>query len=167
MRWIVSSSLRLAAAVVAAAIVVMVVGVGSLRHASVDTLPEFLPPQVQVQTEALGLSVEEVEQLITVPLEDEFNGLAYLDRLRSQSVPGLSSIELTFKPGTDVYKARQLVTERVAQGPAVVNVGTPPVMVQPRSSTSRVMMIGLSSTSQSLVDVSTLARWRIRPRLMA
>ncbi|TDU05435.1 AcrB/AcrD/AcrF family protein [Streptomyces sp. 846.5] len=167
MRWIVSSSLRLAAAVVAAAIVVMVVGVGSLRHASVDTLPEFLPPQVQVQTEALGLSVEEVEQLITVPLEDEFNGLAYLDRMRSQSVPGLSSIELTFKPGTDIYKARQLVTERVAQGPAVVNVGTPPVMIQPQSAQSNTMMIGLSSKSTSLIDLSTLARWRIRPRLLA
>jgi Cu/Ag efflux pump CusA len=167
MRWIVSSSLRLAAAVVAAAIVIMVVGVGSLRHAPVDTLPEFLPPQVQVQTEALGLSVEEVEQLITVPLEDEFNGLAYLDRLRSQSVPGLSSIELTFKPGTDIYKARQLVTERVAQGPAVVNVGTPPVMIQPQSAQSNTMMIGLSSKSTSLIDLSTLARWRIRPRLLA
>ncbi|MFC1400680.1 efflux RND transporter permease subunit [Streptacidiphilus jeojiense] len=167
MRWIVSSSIRLAAAVVAAAIVVLVVGVGSLRHAAVDTLPEFLPPQVQVQTEALGLSTNEVEQLITVPLEDEFNGLAYLDRLRSQSVPGLSSIELTFKPGTDIYKARQLVTERVAQGPAVVNVGTPPVMIQPQSAQSRTMMIGLSSKSTSLIDLSTLARWRIRPRLLA
>ena len=167
MRWIVSSSLRLAAAVVAAAIVVLAVGVGSLRHASVDTLPEFLPPQVQVQTEALGLSTNEVEQLITVPLEDEFNGIAYLDRLRSQSVPGLSSIELTFKPGTDIYKARQLVTERVAQGPAVVNVGTPPVMIQPLSAQSRTMMIGLSSKSTSLIDLSTLARWRIRPRLLA
>ncbi|WP_370146295.1 efflux RND transporter permease subunit [Streptacidiphilus sp. EB129] len=163
----VSSSLRLAAAVVAAAVLVLVVGAGSLRHAPVDTLPEFLPPQVQVQTEALGLSTQEVEQLITVPLEDEFNGLAYLDRLRSQSVPGLSSIELTFKPGTDVYQARQLVTERVAQGPAVVNVGTPPVMIQPQSAQSRTMMIALSSKSTSLIDLSTLARWRIRPRLLA
>ncbi|MEY9967232.1 Cu/Ag efflux pump CusA [Streptacidiphilus sp. MAP12-16] len=167
MRWIIGSSLRLAAALVAAAIVLLAVGFGSLRHAAVDTLPEFLPPQVQVQTEALGLSVNEVEQLVTVPLEDEFNGLAFLDHLRSQSVPGLSSIELTFKPGTDIYKARQLVTERVAQGPAVVNVGTPPVMIQPQSSESRTMMVGLSSRTTSLIDLSTLARWRIRPRLLA
>src|SRR4051794_14020995 len=167
MRWIISSCLRLAAAVVAAAVVVLVVGTGALRHAAVDTLPEFLPPQVQVQTEALGLSTNEVEQLITVPLEDEFNGIAFLDHLRSQSVPGLSSIELTFKPGTDIYQARQLVTERVAQGPAVVNVGTPPVMIQPLSAESRAMMIGLSSTSVSPIDLSTLARWRIRPALLA
>ncbi len=167
MRWIVESSLRLAVVVAVGVVVVMVLGVAVLRHAPVDTLPEFLPPQVQVQTEALGLSTSEVEQFITVPLEDEFNGLAFLDHLRSQSVPGLSSIELTFKPGTDIYKARQLVTERVAQGPSVVNVGTPPVVIQPLSAESRVMMIGLSSKSLSLIDLSTLARWRIRPRLLA
>ena len=167
MRWILESSLRLAAVVLVAAGVIMFVGVMALRHAAVDTLPEFLPPQVQVQTEALGLSTNEVEQFITVPLEDEFNGLPFLDHLRSQSVPGLSSIELTFKPGTDIYKARQLVTERVAQGPSVVNVGTPPVIVQPLSSESRAMMIGLSSRQLSLIDLSTLARWRVRPRLLA
>ncbi len=167
MRWIVRSSLRLAVVVLVAAGLIMVVGVIGLSHAPVDTLPEFLPPQVQVQTEALGLSAAEVEQFITVPLEDEFNGLAFLDHLRSQSVPGLSSIELTFKPGTDIYKARQLVTERVAQGPSVVNVGTPPVMIQPLSAEGRAMMIGLSSRSVSMIDLSTLARWRIRPRLLA
>jgi len=167
MRWIVESSLRLAVVVVVAVVLVLVVGVAALRHTPVDTLPELMPPQVQVQTEALGLSTAEVEQFITVPLEDEFNGLAYLDHLRSQSVPGLSSIELTFKPGTDIYKARQLVTERVAQGPSVVNVGSPPVMIQPLSVEDRALMIGLSSKSLSMIDLSTLARWRIRPRLLA
>ena len=167
MRWIVESSLRLAAFVLAVVVLILFVGALALRHAPVDTLPEFLPPQVQVQTEALGLSAAEVEQFITVPLEDEFNGLAYLDHLRSQSVPGLSAIELTFKPGTNIYKARQLVTERVAQGPSVVNVGSPPVVIQPLSSESRVMMIGLSSKTESMIDLSTLARWRIRPRLLA
>src|SRR5579859_1889497 len=142
MRWLVSSGLRLAVATAAAAVLVLFLGVSSLRHASVDTLPEFLPTQVQVQTEALGLSAAEVEQLITVPLEDEFNGLAFLDHLRSQSAPGLSDIELTFKAGTDLFTARQLVTERVAQGPAVVNIGTPPVVIQPHSAETRAMMIG-------------------------
>ncbi|WP_344467826.1 efflux RND transporter permease subunit [Kitasatospora kazusensis] len=167
MRWIVVSSIRLAAAVAAAALVVLFLGTAVLRHAPVDTLPEFLPPHVQVQTEALGLSANEVEQLITVPLEDEFNGLAFLDHLRSQSRPGLSAIDLTFKPGTDIYQARQLVTERVAQGPAVVQVGTPPVMIQPLSAQSRAMMVGLSSKTVSMIDLSTLARWRIRPRLLS
>lgn len=167
MRWLTGSALRLAVAMCAAAALVLFLGVSSLTHASVDTLPEFLPTQVQVQTEALGLSAPEVEQLITVPLEDEFNGLAFLDHLRSQSVPGLSNIELTFKAGTDEFTARQLVTERVAQGPAVVNVGTPPVVIQPRSAETRAMMIALSSPTISPIDLSTLARWRIRPRLLA
>src|SRR6266699_395787 len=155
-RWIVASSLRLAAAVVVAAAVLAAVAVAGLRHAPVDTLPEFLPPQVQVQTAALGLSADEVEQLITVPLEDEFNGLAFLDRLRSRSVPGLSSIEMTFKAGTDLYRDRQLVAERVAQGPAVANVGTPPVIIQPQSAENRVMMVGLSSRTVPMIDLSTL-----------
>ena len=143
-------------------------GVVQLRNASVDMLPEFGLPQVQVQTAgARACPSAEVEQLITIPLEDEFNGLPFLNTLRSQSVPGLSAIELTFNAGTDIYRARQLVTERVAQGPSIVNVGTPPVMIQPLSSTARVMMIGLSSKSVSPINMSTLARWRIRPRLLA
>lgn len=167
MRWLIASCLRLAAAVVVAALVVMGLGVGSLRNAAVTTLPEFLPPQVEVQTEAIGLSTNEVEQLITVPMEDELDGVAFLDHMRSRSVPGLSDIVLTFKPGTDIYQARQLVQERVSQGPAVVNVGTPPVMVQPLSSETRAMMLGVSSSSINPIDLSTLTRWRIRPRLLA
>ena len=167
MRWIIASSIRLAAVLAAAAAVLLVVAVGALRHAPVDVLPEFAAPRVQVQTEALGLSVSEVEQLVTVPLEDEFNGLAFLDRIRSASLPGLSVIDLSFKKGTDVYKARQLLTERVSQGPALVAVGTPPVMVQPLSVQTRAAAVALSSATLSPTDLSTLARWRIRPRLLA
>jgi Cu/Ag efflux pump CusA len=165
MRRIVESSLRLTALVLVAVGIIFVAGAVSLRDAPVDTLPEYLPPHVLVQTEALGLSAAEIEEFITVTLEDDFNGLAFLDHLRSKSVPGLSSIQLTLKPGTDLYKARQLLTERV---PVVrVNVGTPPVMIQPMSSQSRLMMVGLSSSTVPLVDISTLARWRIKPRLLA
>ncbi len=166
-RSIVRASLRLSVLVMVAVGVILAVGIIGSGHASVDTLPEFLPTQVRVQTEALGLSAAEVEQFITVPLEDEFNGVPYVDSLRSRSVPGLSAIDLTFKPGTDIYTARQLVTERVAQGPSVVNVGTPPVMLEPLSSESRVMMIGLSSMKVPLIDLSTMAFWRIRPRLLS
>ena len=87
----------------------MFAGVIQLRDAKVDVLPEFGPPMVEIQTEALGLSAAEVEQLITVPLEaDLLNGVAFLDEIRSESVPGLSSIVLIFEPGTDV-SARQVV----------------------------------------------------------
>jgi CzcA family heavy metal efflux pump len=168
MRWVVASSLRLRLLVVPVAAGLLLLGVAQLRDAPVDVLPEYAPPLVDIQTEALGLSAEEVEQLVTVPLEqDLLNGVAFLDQIRSQSLPGLSRIELIFQPGTDVLKARQLVQERLVQAPGgIPNVSKAPVMLQPLSSTGRVMMIGLSSKDVSLIDMSVLARWKIRPRLM-
>lgn len=164
---IVTLSLKFRVLVVAAAALVMALGTVQLRDAPVDALPEFTPPQVQIQTEALGLSAAEVEQLITVPIEhDLLNGVAWLDQIRSESAPGLSSIDLIFKPGTDPLKARQVVQERMTQAHALPNVGSSPVIIQPVSSTSRVMMIGLSARDLSLVDLSVLARWKIKPRLM-
>src|SRR6266536_1786691 len=168
MRWIVGSSLKFRLLVVPVAAALVLLGVAQLRNAPVDVLPEFTPPLVDIQTEALGLSAEEVEQLVTVPLEqDLLNGVAWLDQIRSQSLPGLSRIELIFQPGTDVLKARQVVQERLIQAPGgIPNVAKAPVMLQPLSSTGRVMMIGLSSRDVSLIDMSVLARWKIRPRLM-
>jgi len=136
-------------------------------RSSVDALPEFEPAQVEIQTEALGLSALEVEQLITSPMEvDLLNGVAYLDEIRSQSVPGLSSIQLLFEPGTDLARARQLVAERLVQAHSLPRVSSPPVLMQPKSSTSRVMMVRLSSSEVPLIDMSVLARWNISPRLM-
>src|SRR5919109_719214 len=169
LRWIVGSSLKLRFLIVPVAAGMVLLGVTQLRHAPVDVLPEFTPPLVDIQTEALGLSAQEVEQLVTVPLEqDLLNGVAFLDQIRSQSLPGLSRIELIFQPGTDVLAARQLVQERLIQAPGgIPNVSKAPIMLQPLSSTSRVMMVGLSSRDVSLIDMSVLARWKIRPRLMA
>jgi CzcA family heavy metal efflux pump len=168
MRWIIGSSLRFRSLVVPVAAAVLVLGFTQLRGMPVDVLPEFTPPTVDIQTEALGLSAAEVEQLVTVPLEqDLLNGVAWLDQIHSESLPGLSRIELVFEPGTDVLKARQLVQERLIQAPGgIPNVSKAPTVLQPLSSTSRVMMIGLSSKDLSLIDMSVLARWKIRPRLM-
>ena len=111
-----------------------------------DTLPEFGPTTVQVQIEALGLSAEEVEQLITVPMEqDLLDGVAWLDTIQSKSVPGLSSITMLFQPGTDLYRARQVVQERISQAAGLPQVSKPPQMLQPTSSTARTSMISLSS----------------------
>jgi CzcA family heavy metal efflux pump len=167
MRWIVQSSLKFRLLVVAVAAALMGFGITQLRDMPVDVHPEFTPPHVEVQTEALGLSAAEVEQLITVPLEaDLLNGVAFLDEIRSESIPGLSSIELIFEPGTDVLKARQLVAERLTQAHALPNVSKPPFMIQPLASTSRVLIVGLSSENLSLIEQSVLARWKIKPRLM-
>jgi CzcA family heavy metal efflux pump len=168
LRAIIGSSLKLRFLVVPVAAGMILLGVTQLRHMPVDVLPEFTPPLVDIQTEALGLSAQEVEQLVTVPLEqDLLNGVAFLDQIRSESLPGLSRIELIFEPGTDVLAARQLVQERLIQAPGgIPNVSKAPIMLQPLSSTSRVMMVGLSSRDVSLIDMSVLARWKIRPRLM-
>jgi Cu/Ag efflux pump CusA len=167
MAWIARRSVKARGLAVGLAVLAIVLGVAQLRAVPRDVLPEFQPPTVEVQTEALGLSAGEVEQLITVPLEqDLLNGVAFLDVIRSRSVSGLSSIELIFKPGTDLSRARLLVNERLTQAHALPNVSKPPQMLQPLSSTSRVMMIGLSSRQLSLIDLSVLARWTIRPRLM-
>ena len=167
MRWVLGSGLRFWRLVVALALGLAVFGIAQLRSAPVDVYPEFTPPAVQIQTEALGLSAAEVEQLITVPLEqDLLNGVPWLDRIHSSSMPGLSAIDLTFQPGTNLYAARQMVQERMTQAHALPNVGSPPIMIQPLASASRVAMIGLSSQTVSPVDMSVLARWKIRPRLM-
>jgi CzcA family heavy metal efflux pump len=167
MRWIIGSSLKARGFMLFLAAVMMGLGIAQLRDVPKDVLPEFAPPTVQVQTEALGLSATEVEQLITVPLEqDLLNGVAFLHTIRSSSLPGLSSIEMVFEPGTDILDARQVVEERLTQAHALPQVSKPPQMLQPVSSTSRVMMVGLSSDELSLIDMSLLARWTIRPRLM-
>ena len=149
------------------AILIVVIGVAQLRKMPVDVLPEFSKPYVEIQTEALGLSAEEVEQMITVGLEqDLLNGVPWLQTIRSESVPGLSSIRLEFAPGTDLMKARQMVSERMTQAYAMPHVSKPPVMLQPYSATSRVMMVGLSSKEVPLIQMGVLARWTIMPRLM-
>jgi Cu/Ag efflux pump CusA len=168
MRSIVSSSLKYRLLVVTIAAVTMVFGFRQLRNAPVEVLPEFTQPAVEIQTEALGLSAEEVEQLITLGLEqDLLNGVPWLESIRSESVSGLSSIVLTFKPGTDLMRGRQMVSERLTQAFALPHVSRPPTMLQPMSSTSRVMMIGLSSKTVSLIQMSVLARWTIGPRLLS
>ena len=145
---------------------ILAFGVWQLRDADVDSLPEFTPTVVEVQTEALGLSAEEMEQLITVPLEqDLLNGVAWMDSIRSQSVPGLSSIVMEFEPGTDLYRARQVVQERLNEAHALPNVAKVPAMLQPQSSTSRAMMISLSSEELTPIQLGVLARWTIVPRL--
>lgn len=166
-RWIVESSMQARVLVVVIAVAVMGFGIGQLRDAPVAVLPEFSPPLVEVQTEALGLSAAEVESLITVPMEaDLLNGVAWLDEIHSESVTGLSSILLIFEPGTDPIRARQMVQERLTQAFALPNVSKPPVMLQPLSSASRVMMVKLTSDELSPIEMSVLARWNIKPALM-
>jgi len=166
-RWIIDSSMQFRFLVIVLAVVLMIVGIYELREASVSVYPEFDPVLVEVQTEAIGLSAPEVESLITVLLEaDLLNGVAWLDKIYSESVAGLSSLLLVFEPGTDPIEARQMVQERLTMTGVLPKVSTPPTMLQPLSATNRVMIIGLSSQDLSLIETSVLARWNIKPRLM-
>ncbi|MFI8763401.1 efflux RND transporter permease subunit [Streptomyces sp. NPDC053792] len=170
MRWIVRSSLRFRYLVVAAAAVMMVVGITSLPQQRVDVFPEFAPPRVEIQTTCVGLATGDVESLVTVPLEQSLNGLAGLDDLRSESIAQLSSIQLIFHEGTDIFKARQEVQERVQQvSHSLPTWAAPPVIMPPVAATSRVMKIGMSSDDHSdkaLMNMSMTAYWEVRARLL-
>jgi CzcA family heavy metal efflux pump len=168
MRWIVASSLKFRFIVIAGAAALMFFGVARLRHMPVDVFPEFAPPKVEIQTEGQGMSSAEVEDLITNPMEQVLRGTPELDVMRSRSVNGLSQIVLLFKRGTDLLHARQLVQERLVLAAANLPASalTPPVMLQPLSSTSRVLKIGLSSTRYDLKELSMIAYWTIKFRLL-
>jgi CzcA family heavy metal efflux pump len=167
MRWIVGTSLRYRFLAVAAALALLVLGGNQVRGTSVDVFPEFAPPKVEVQTACIGLSAAEVEELITVPLEQNLQGVPELDVVRSKSVTQLSSIELIFEPGTDLMEARQLVQERVSSMSSTLpSWAAPPVIIQPKSATSRIMKIGLSSDALTPIDLSMTAYWNVRARLL-
>ena len=167
MRWIVQTSLRYRYLVIFAALVLFTFGIVRLRDSSVDVFPEFAPPKVEIQTISLGLSAADVEELVTVPLEQALNGVPGLDVMRSRSVTDLSDIVLIFKPGTDLIFARQVVAERIAAVyPTLPTWAAPPVMIQPLSSTSRAMKIGITSDQYDLLDLSMITYWKIRARLL-
>ena len=168
LQWIIGASAKYRLIVIAGAAALMAVGLSRLPGTALEALPEFGPVRVEVQTEALGLSPEEAENLITNPMEQEFfTGIPWLHKIRSNSAPGLSSVEMIFETGTNDIRARQVVQERLTMVPALPAVSKPPFVIQPTATTSRMMIISMSSKDVSLIDMSTLARWKIRQRLLS
>ena len=166
-RWIVGTSIRFRFIVIAIAAALVLFGMERLRHMPVDVFPEFAPPLVEIQTPCLGLTPQEVEEFVTVPLEEALAGVDGLDVMRSKSVPQLSAIKLIFEPGTDLVHARQVVQERVdLVTPSIPAWASPPVMLPPLSATSRTMKIGISSKELSVIDLSMIAYWKIRQILL-
>jgi CzcA family heavy metal efflux pump len=167
MRWIVGSSLRFRWLVIFAAAALMIFGIGETRNADVDVFPEFAPPMVEIQTIAVGNSSQQVEELITIPLEDQLNGIPGLEEIRSKSVADLSQIQLIFSRDTDLYEARQLVQERLtAAAPNMPTWASPPWMMPPLSSTSRILKIGLTSDELNMREMSVVAYWKIRQEML-
>src|SRR3954471_2165686 len=166
-RWIVGTSLRFRFIVVALGLGLIYFGSLRLKDMPIDVFPEFAPPRMEVQTLCLGLSPAEVEEQVTVPIENAMNGVPDVEILRSSSVPQLSSVTAILQHGTDELAARQLVTERVAIATQLLPTwAAPPVMMPPVSTTARVMKIGITSQNRSIMDLSMLAYWKIRSRLL-
>src|SRR5499427_2827483 len=150
------------------ALLLFVFGVRAALHVPWDVFPEFAPPQVVIQTEAVGLSAEEVEQLVTLPLETQLNGTAELDTIRSSSIGGLSVITCVFQPNTDIFRARQLITEKLQLASTHLPATAGQPQMTPISSPAGILLkISLTSDKTSLMELRTIADWTIRPRLLA
>lgn len=168
MNWLIRTSLHFRLLVFVLAIALIVIGVRTSDDVPLDVFPEFAPPLVEIQTEAPGIATEDVESLITVPIENAVNGIPFVQTVRSKSVLGLSSVRLIFDSGTDLLIARQLVQERLTLASRTLPmVARPPVILPPLSSLSRCLKIGLWSDAQSQMDMTVLTKWTIRPRLMS
>ncbi len=165
---IIGFSLRYRGVVIALALLLAGYGFYEATRASYDVFPEFAPPQVSIHAEAPGLAPEQVEVLVTQRIENAVNGVAGVASLRSQSVQGLSVVTATFDPSTDVYRDRQNVAERLGALASEMPQGVKaPVMSPLTSSTSVMLVAGLTSDKRSLMELRTLADWTIKPRLLA
>ncbi len=154
--------------VIAIACLLLAYGVHMLGRARYDVLPEFAPPQVSIQTEAVGLTPEQVEILVTRPIESAINGVPGVQTVRSSSIQGVSVVTVFFDPGSEIYRDRQVVAERLAAAAQQLPQGVQPPAVTPlTSSTSRMLVVGLTSKTRSLMDLRAAADWTVRLRLLA
>jgi CzcA family heavy metal efflux pump len=161
-------AIRFRGIVAAFACVLVAYGIYALGRAKYDVFPEFAPPQVSIQTEAVGLTPEQVEILVTRPIENAISGVPGVRTLRSTSIQGLSVVTVFFDPSSDIYRDRQVVAERLAAATQQLPQGLqPPIMTPLTSSTSRMLVVGLTSETRSLMDLRTAADWTVRLRLLA
>jgi len=165
---LVQFSLRFRGVIVALACVALGYGIYVAYHAKLDVFPNFVQPQVVVQTEAPGLAPEQVEMLVTRPLESAINGLVGLESMRSESIQGLSIITVIFEEGTDIVIQRQMLGEKLGETAGQLPVGVKaPRMTPLTSSTMDLLKIGLLSEKLSPMELRTFADWTLKPRLLA
>lgn len=165
---IISYSLHNRLLVLVCAMLLLVGGVYTAYHTDVDVFPDLNAPTVVIMTEAHGMAPEEVERLVTFPVETAVNGAMNVRRVRSSSTTGFSVVWVEFDWGTDIYKARQIVSEKLAiVGEELPqNIGKP--TLGPQSSIlGEILIIGMTSDTTSLLDMRTMADWTIRPRLLS
>src|ERR1700722_13560166 len=163
-RW----SLRFPVVVCALAAILVVYGILVLTHAKYDVFPEFVPPQASVQTEAPGLVAEQVELLVTLPIEQAVSGASGVEAVRSETISGLSVVTVVFQEGTDPYRSRQIVAEALGEVTARLPAGVKPPKLTPLvSSTMDLLKLGFVSDKLSPLELRDLVQWTIRPRLLA
>jgi CzcA family heavy metal efflux pump len=160
-------SIRFYGIVIALAVLILLYGSYRFTTAGLDIFPEFAPKRVIIQSESPGLSAEQVEVMVTRQIEMSISGLAGLESVRSESIQGLSIITATFIEKSDVYRNRQLISERLASLPAQLPLGITPVAIPLSSSSATVLTIGLSSDTKDLMALRSLVDWTIVPRLLA
>lgn len=165
---LVRAALRFRGIVIALACLLFGYGVYILSQARYDVFPEFAPPQVGINTEAPGLAPEQVEMLVTQPIENAVAGTPGVQALRSQSIQGISAVVVTFDPKTDLHLSRQLVAERLAGIAGQLPQGVAAPIITPLlSATGDVVTLGLTSPTRTLREVRTAADWTLRPHLLA
>lgn len=160
-------SIRFSGVIIGLASLIVLYGVYSLTRSNLDVFPEFSPTQLVIQTEAPGLATDLVEKLVSQPIENTISGTVGIKTMRSQSIPGLSVVTVIFDEGTDVYRNRQVVAERLAILNNKLPNGITPNITPLTSAASTVMGIGISSNTQSLMDLRTVVDWTLKPHLMA
>ncbi|MEQ1879600.1 MAG: efflux RND transporter permease subunit [Burkholderiales bacterium] len=166
--YLVRQSIRFPGVVVALALTVVVYGIYVLGRTNLDVFPEFSPSQVVIQTEAPGLSSDLVERQVTQAIENLLAGIAGVEQIRSQSIPGLSVVTLVFGERSEILSNRQMVGERLTAVASQLPEGVAqPVITPLTSSASTVLGVGLTSSTRSLMEIRTLVDWTIRPHLMA
>ena len=165
---IVRFSIRYRDIVVALGCAFLAYGIISVYRVPYSDFPEFAPPEITIQTEAQGLSPDQVEVLVSQPIENAINGVSGIDTLRSRSIQGLSVVTVVFHFGTDIYRDRQAVSERLSTVASELPSGVQaPLMTPLTSTTSWVMHVGLTSDKQSLMSLRTIADWTVKPRLLS
>ncbi len=165
---IVESCLRLRGIVVIVAGLLIAYGLYVADHAKLDVFPDFVPPQASIQTESPGLSAEQVEALVTRPLESALSGVSSLETIRSQSIQGLSIITVYFHEGTDIFIARQMINERLSEIGRTLPQGVETPKLRPiTSATMDLLKIGLICDKMTPMELRTFADWTLKPRLLA
>src|SRR6266849_2317075 len=168
LRAIVTFSLRFRVVVLALACALLGYGIYVVRSAKLDVFPNFVQPQVVIQTECPGLAPEQVELLVTLPIETMANGLGQLESLRSESIQGLSIITAVFKEGTDVFRARQMLAETLAETAGELPASAKTLRMTPlTSSTMDLLKIGLVSHKMTPMELRSFADWTLKPRLLS